>query len=146
MCVYLAIHSANKISAPVIHPIWPQSPKYKSEQNIVYGMEGLGELNKWFIYLSIFYFCCAGFSLLLMGFLSCGKLGGYSLQPSASHCSGLSCCRVQALGTWAQQLWGTGFVAPKHVESSPARGRICVPCIDRQILNTGPPGKSNKRF
>ena len=33
-----------------------------------------------------------------------------------------------------QQLWCTGLVAPKHVESSQIKDRTCVPCIGRQIL------------
>ena len=34
----------------------------------------------------------------------------------------------------AQQLWCTGLVAPRHVESSWIRGGTCVPCTGRQIL------------
>ena len=35
----------------------------------------------------------------------------------------------------AQQLWHSGLVAPRHVESSPNRDQTCGPCIGRQILN-----------
>ena len=52
----------------------------------------------------------------------------------ASHCSGFSCCRIQALGRRLQQLWHTGLVAPQHVESSRTRDWTHVPCIGGQIL------------
>ena len=38
-------------------------------------------------------------------------------------------------GTWAQQLWHTGLVAPRHVGSSQTRARTRVPCIGRRICN-----------
>ena len=65
----------------------------------------------------------------------------------ASHCSGFSCCGARTLGSRAQQLWLAGYraqaqqlwrmdlVAPRHVGSSRTRGRTCVPCIGRRILN-----------
>ena len=34
----------------------------------------------------------------------------------------------------AQTLWNTGFVAPRHVESSQTRDQTRVPCTGRQIL------------
>ena len=60
----------------------------------------------------------------------------------ASHFGGTS-CGAQALGrvgfsscyTWAQQLWPMGLIALRHVGSSWARDRTCVPCIARWILN-----------
>ena len=63
---------------------------------------------------------CAGFSLqwLLL------------LQSTGSRCTGFSSCV-----RWAQQLWRTGLVAPRHVGSSPTRDRTRVPCIGRWILN-----------
>ena len=39
------------------------------------------------------------------------------------------------------ELRCTGLVAPRHVGSSWTRDRACVPCIVKQILTTGPPGK-----
>ena len=42
----------------------------------------------------VFIFGCAGSSLLHGLSSSCGE--------RASHCSGFSCCRVWAVGTWAQ--------------------------------------------
>ena len=63
---------------------------------------------------------CAGFSLwwLLL------------LQSMGSRGAGFSSC-----GTWAQQLWHMGLVAPRHVGSSQTRDWTCVPCIGRWILN-----------
>ena len=46
-----------------------------------------------------------------------------------SRHAGFSCCGAQA------QLWRVGLVAPRHVGSSQARARTCVPCIGRRILN-----------
>ena len=63
---------------------------------------------------------CAGFSLqwLLL------------LRSTGSRRVGFSSC-----GTWAQYLWHTGLVAPRHVGSSWTRARNRVPCIGRQFLN-----------
>ena len=51
------------------------------------------------------YFCCIGSMLLLMGFLYLQRAGA-ALHCSAwaSHCSGVSCCGAQALGTWASVI------------------------------------------
>ena len=63
---------------------------------------------------------CAGFSLqwLLL------------LRSMGFWHAGFSSC-----GTWTQQLWRMGLVAPRHVGSSRTRARTRVPCIGRQILN-----------
>ena len=53
----------------------------------------------------------------------------------ASLCSSSSCCGAQAPGSWAQELWGTGLVAPQHVGPSWTTDQTSVPCIARQILN-----------
>ena len=52
----------------------------------------------------------------------------------ASHQGGFSCCRAQALGIKAPQLWHWGLVASQHVESSQIRDWTRVPFIGRQIL------------
>ena len=36
---------------------------------------------------------------------------------------------------WAQKLWHTGFIALRHVQCSQTRGRTCVSCTGRQILD-----------
>ena len=73
-----------------------------------------------------------------------GASGGYSslwcasfslwwlllLRSMDSRCTGFSSC-----GTWAQELWHTGLVAPRHVGSSSTRARTRVPCLGRRILN-----------
>ena len=104
-----------------------------------------------FFKINLFIFGCVGSPLLHTGFLQLRR-GGATLPCSAraSHCGGFSCCRAQALGTRAsvvvacvlsscgsraQQLWCTGFVAPRHVGFSRTRARTCVPCIGRRILN-----------
>ena len=64
--------------------------------------------------------CCKGFSLqwLLL------------LQSRGSRRLGF-----RSYGTWAQELWLAGSVAPRHVGSSQTRARTRVPCIGRQIPN-----------
>ena len=115
-----------------------------------------------FIYL-LFIFGCVGSSLLHVGFLQLRRAGAtLCCGARASHCSGFSSYRAQALGArasvvvarglsscgsraqqlWlagfraqAQQLWHTGLVAPWHVGSSRTRARTRVPCTGRWILN-----------
>ena len=106
-----------------------------------------------FMYL---FFGCVGSLLLHAGFLQLQRAGAtLCCGVLVSHCGGFSCCGAWALGTqasvvvarglqqlWlagsraqAQQLWRTGLVALRHVGSSWARARTCVPCFGRQILN-----------
>ena len=57
---------------------------------------------------------CAGFSLLHVGFSSCGERGLLSrCGMQVSHCSDFSCCGTQALGAWASVVVARGlrFVA-----------------------------------
>ena len=42
---------------------------------------------------------------------------------------------LSSRGTWAQQLWLMGLVAPRHVGSSQTRARTRVPCIGRRTPN-----------
>ena len=92
--------------------------------------------------LSLFFFGCAGSSLLCIGFLylqwtgAVLRCGGW-----ASHCGGFSSCGTWALGR-AQQLWHTDFVTQLHVKSSQTRNRTRVLCIGRWFFTTGPPCKS----
>ena len=62
-----------------------------------------------FIYL-FFIFGCIGSSLLRAGFLL-DVASGASLRciAWASHCSGFSCCRARALGTWASVVVAQGL-------------------------------------
>ena len=70
---------------------------------------------------------CEGFSLwwLLLLWSTGSKHAG-----SVVVARGLSSC-----GSWAQQLWLTGLVAPQHVGSSQTRAGTRVPCTDRQTVN-----------
>ena len=79
-------------------------------------------------------------------FSSCSKWGatlqwwgvGFPLQPleTAVRESQVDSLVVEhrLQGVRAQQLWSTGFVAPRHVESSRIKDWMCVPCVSRQIL------------
>ena len=68
---------------------------------------------------------------------------GHSLVVARGFLTAVASCCVQALGLegfsrcgmWAQQLWYTGSVAPRHVGSSQTRDQICVPCIATQTPN-----------
>ena len=89
------------------------------------------------LFICSFIFGCVR-SLLLCGlFSSCRELELLSrCRAWASHCSGFSCCRAQALacrlqqlpdsGAQAQELWCTGFIAPRPVGSSWTRDGTCV--------------------
>ena len=118
-----------------------------------------GKLSLWNGFLLLFYIILLSNYLFLAMFVlvgvwafsSCSKWGQLSSCKLASHCSGLSCCRVWALGllgfsscnTQAQQLWllgfraqaqllwHTGLVAPQNVGSSWTRGWTQVSCIGR---------------
>ena len=82
-----------------------------------------------FFKVTVFLFCffCAVSALLNGLFPSCGEWGLLSsCHEGASHCSGSSCCGVQA-----QSLWHTSWIAPQHVGSSLTRDRTHVSCIGR---------------
>ena len=84
---------------------------------------------KFYLFIYLLIFGCAGSLLLLMGFLQLRRAGaalGYSAW--ASHCSGFSCCVARALGAWAS-------VVVAHVGSSRTRARTRVPCLGRRILS-----------
>ena len=93
-----------------------------------------------YFWLRWIFVAARGLSLLVArGGYSSMRCTGFSwqwlllLQSTGSRCTGSSSC-----GTRAQQLWGTGLVAPWHVGSSRARAQTRVPCIGRQILNHCP--------
>ena len=52
----------------------------------------------------------------------------------ASHCSGFSFHRAQALAAQASVVAMHGLSCSMAVESSQARDQICAPCIGRQNL------------
>ena len=64
--------------------------------------------------------CCVGFSLIAVHglFLAVASL-------LEEH---------RLWNTWAQSLWQTHWVAPRHMESSQIRDQTCISCIGRQIL------------
>ena len=84
-----------------------------------------------FLKVYLFVFSYGGSSSLMWAFSSCGEQGLFSsCGVRASHCSGFSCCRAGAPGTWAPELWCTDLVALQHVGSSQTRDQTA-----RQILN-----------
>ena len=64
---------------------------------------------------------------------------GLSLVPASGGSSLLRCLGFSSGSTGSrfmtQQLWHSGFVAPRHVEFSWTRDWSQVPCIGRQILH-----------
>ena len=84
----------------------------------------------------------------VLGLLGCGRASPsfkkQELLRAQASFSGFSCCRAQALGVWARQLWissprtqklwHTGLAALSHVQSSWTRDWTHVPCIGREIL------------
>ena len=102
-------------------------------------------LNDLFIY---FIFGCTGSSLLHMGFLYLQQAGAcLHCGAAAFHCSGFSCGAWAAghtgfsrCSTWAQ-LWPTGLVALRHVESSQTRIEPMSSVLAGRFLSTLPPGK-----
>ena len=111
--------------------------------------------------LRIYFFCCAGSSLLSRLFSIWGEQGlpsvcgaGFSLQwAGATVClwRGLLVAVAALVGlglsahghrqlwlpgssAWGQQWWSTGLVAPWHVGSSQIRDQTCISCIGRWIL------------
>ena len=78
-----------------------------------------------------FYFWLRWVSAAAHGLSLVAASGGYS----SLRCAGFRCVGFSSCGTWAQQLWLTGLVAPRHMGSSRTRARTHVPCTGRQILN-----------
>ena len=82
---------------------------------------------------------------------SCGEQGllsrSYSLSP---QCMGFSLWRrllLQITGSRVHGLqWLWCLVIPQHMGSSWTRDGTCVPCIGKQFLTTGPPGRSQLFF
>ena len=85
--------------------------------------------------LFILFMAVLGFCFCARAFSSCGKWGPLFIAVRGPLIIAASRCGAQAPDAQAQQLWLTGPVAPRHVGSSQARARTCVPCIGRQILN-----------
>ena len=74
---------------------------------------------------------CLDFSLKWLLFWSTGsRRAGFSLCSTQAQDFWLEGLRVHQL----QELWPTGLVAPRHVESSWTRDRTHVSCTGRQIL------------
>ena len=102
---------------------------------------GLHKIRKGFFFIYFITFGCTG-SHCAQVFSRCDKSGPLSSRGvQASHCSGSSCCRAQAIGAWVSRcsLWAPslcfmGLFAPQHMEYSWTRDRTCVPFIDRQIV------------
>ena len=73
---------------------------------------------------------CAGFPLLA------------SQQPPWLHSMASRRAGSVVVAQRLRQLWHTGLVGPRHVESSQTRDQIHVPCIAGWILYHRPPGSA----
>ena len=71
-----------------------------------------------FLFICLFYFLAAlGLHCCVKAFSSCNEQGPLSsCSPWISHCGGFSCCRAQALGTWALV-----FMAPEKAMAPHSR-------------------------
>ena len=81
-------------------------------------------------------------------FSSCGKQGLLSsCNVQASHCGGISCGRVQALGHVGFSSYGTQAQLPRSTWELLGQGIEPVfLALAGGLLTTGPPGKSKKLF
>ena len=111
--------------------------------------------NEYTFFFFSFFFGCVGSSLLRVGFLQLWQVG-------ASHCSGFSCCRAQALGAWASVAAAHGLSScssralERRLSSCGARAQLlhhtCYlpgpgikpvsPALAGGFLTTAPPGNS----
>ena len=91
---------------------------------------------KTFILAVLGLWCCA------WAFSSCNEQGLLSaFGVWASPCGGSSCCGVQALGMWAQQMGHLGLTA-LQCSGSPQPGiELVSPELAGGFLTIGPPGK-----
>ena len=89
----------------------------------------------YFIYL-FFLFDCAGSSCCARSFFSCSEQGTTLSLWRMGLAIWLFCCRTQALGVQAQQLWLSGLFAPLHLgSSSPDHRSKPIPCTGRWTHN-----------
>ena len=105
-----------------------------------------------FLFFYLFFLFYYFIFLAVLG-LHCCAWAFCSCVEQASHCSGFSCCRAQALGAWASLVVAcglsscgsralvalvcrrTGLVALRHMGSSRTRAQTRVPYIGKWILN-----------
>ena len=120
---------------------------YFGDYSIILHTELLHSLKKKKVYVVIyFYFLAAlGLRCCMWAFSSCGSW--------ASRCSGCSCgawvpgpSGFSSCRTWAQLLWFTSLVAPRHVGSSWTRDWTSVSCIAKRIVYPWPPEKPYSFF
>ena len=80
--------------------------------------------------MAVLVLCCS-----VWAFSSCVRMFS-SWGLWASHCSGFSCCRAQAVGRTGFSITDvvTSLVALWHVQSSQTRDWTYVPCTGRWIL------------
>ena len=106
-------------------------------------------------YLLLFIFGCIGSSLLGVGFLQLQRAGAtLRCRARASHCSGFSYCRAQALSVWASLAVAHGLSSCgsraqllRSMQDLPGPGLepVC-PALAGGFLTTAPPGKPQYFF
>ena len=90
-------------------------------------------LKKLFIHV----FDCAGFSLLRLGLLYCGKWGLLFIEV----CKLLIVAAAFCYGAQVQQLWHASLAAPQHVDLPRPGIEPVSPASAGRFLITGPPGQ-----
>ena len=114
-----------------------------------------------------FFFSCVGSPLLCAGFLQLQRAGAtLRCGAWASHCSGFSCCRAQALGVRASIVVARGLSScgsqalERRLSSCGARAQLLhgmwylpgpglepvSPALAGVFLTTAPPGKPQEQI
>ena len=101
-------------------------------------IQGVNKETHYFKFYFYLFFTVLGLHCCTQAFCSCGKWGLLSsCGVQASHCSGFSCCKVQALGSWAQlilSMWDLPGPGIKPMSTALSGG----------FSATGPRGKSKR--
>ena len=113
--------------------LWVDSVKIRGSRWVFVAMQGL--------YLVAAGSGGPGWGLLFIMCLDF-SLKGLLVWSTGSRRAGFSLCSTQAQDFWLeglrvhrlQEVWPTGLVAPRHVESSWTRDRTHFACIGKQIL------------
>lgn len=124
---------------------------YQSARAAITKYHRLTKQQEIFLIFSYLFHCCA------RAFSTCIKQGLLFAAGFSLPCS-FCCCRTQGLGVWAQWLRPPGSRMQVHSRGAQAQlfsacgifpdqeSNLCVPCTDRWILSTGPPGSPKQKF
>ena len=103
---------------------------------------------RFFAYFSLLNFILFLYlAVLSLRFSSCSEWGLLSsCWAQASHCSGFSCCRAQALGTWASEVVAHWLSCPVVCDLPRPGTESMSPTRAGRFFTTVPPGTSLAYF